>query len=80
MFDPAAVDPPLTEEEILDAFRSGSTVLYRTIEQIAVLRMDVVPTEGADSLPDRLRASHREIRPRVGQSRSAFKNALKELE
>ena len=80
VFDPSAVDPPLTEEEILDAFRPGSVVVYRTVEQITVLGLEVIPTEGADTLPDRIRAAHREIRPGAGMTRSAFKAALKDLE
>jgi hypothetical protein len=74
------VDPPLTEEEILDAFRPGSIVVYRTVEQIALLELEVVPTEGADTLPDRVRIAHREIRAKSGVTRAAFKVALKELE
>lgn len=80
MFDPAGVDPPLSEEEILDAFRPGSVVVYRTVEQITAVGLEVVPTEGAETLPDRVRSAHREIRPRSGEPRAAFKSALKELE
>jgi len=61
VFELAGVDPPLTGEEILESFRPGSIALYRTIAQITELGLDVVPCEGAETLPDRLRNSHREI-------------------
>lgn len=80
VFDPAAVDPPLTEGEILGAFRPGSVVLYRTVARLAGLGLELRPTEGADTLPDRLRAAHQEIRPGPGMTRTVFKTALKELE
>ncbi|HEX4610158.1 MAG TPA: hypothetical protein VH092_18340 [Urbifossiella sp.] len=80
VFDPDAVDPPLTEDEILDAFRPGSTLVYRTLDQITDLGLAVAPSEGADTLPFRLRLSHAEIRPDSGMPRPAFKNALKSLE
>lgn len=80
VFDPTAVDPPLTEDELLDAFRPGSVVLYRPASQVLALGLAVVPTEGAESLPDRLRAAHREVAPGPGMPRPAFKAALKELE
>ncbi len=34
VFDPAAVEPPLSEDEILGAFRPGSVVLYRAVAVI----------------------------------------------
>lgn len=80
VFDPVGVDPPLSEEEILDAFRPGSLLVYRTIAQIASLGLIVVSSEGAETLPDRLRTAHREIRPSTQMSRSQFKTAIKELE
>lgn len=80
VFDPAVMDPPLSEEEILDAFRSGSVVVYRTIEQITALGLEVIPTEGADNLPERVRVAHCEIRPGAAMARTAFRAALKELE
>lgn len=80
VFDPAAVDPPLTDEEILDAFRPGSVVVYRTVEQITALGLEIIPTEAAETLPLRLRMAHREIRPKPGMSRPAFKTVLKDLE
>lgn len=80
VFDPDAVDPPLTGDEILDAFRPGSVLIYRTAGQIAALELEVVPSEGADVLPLRLRLAHAEVRPTAGMTRAAFKSALKGLE
>ncbi len=80
VFDPTAVDPPLTEEEILDAFRPGSAVVYRSATEIALLGLEIVPTEGADTLSDRLRLAHREIRAAATMTRSSYKTAIKELE
>lgn len=80
VFDPDAVDPPLTEDELLDAFRPGSVLLYRTADQITALGLEVVPTDGADTLPLRLRLVHAEIRPGRGMARPAYKTALKGLE
>ena len=80
VFDPAGVEPPLTEEEVLDAFRPGSVIHYRTVAQVTALGLEVVPILGAEALPERLRAAHREIRPGAGMARGAFKAKLKELE
>lgn len=80
VFDPASVDPPLTEAELLDAFRPGSVVVYRTVGQIVAVGLAVAPTDGADVLPDRLRAAHCEIVPGPGMTRPGFKAALRMLE
>ncbi len=80
VFDPDAVAPPLTEDEILDAFRTGSQSAVRSIQDVAARGLEVVTVEGADVLPDRLRLAHREIRPGPAMSRGDFKKALKELE
>ena len=80
MFDPGEVDPPLTEDEIFDAFRPGSVVVYVALDRIAALGLALVPSEGAPSLPARLRAAHREIRPGLGMPLAAFKAVLKLLE
>lgn len=80
VFDPDGSEPPLTEEEILDAFCLGSVVVYRTHTQIKGLGLEIVICEGAEMLPERLRVAHREIRPRAGMNRSSFKTAIKELE
>ncbi|MGL6096351.1 MAG: hypothetical protein ACRC7O_11220 [Fimbriiglobus sp.] len=80
MFDPDAVDPPLTEAELLEPFRAGSVVLYRSVAQIAEFGLVLMSTDGADLLSDRLRAAHREIVPGMNMTRSGFKAALKLLE
>lgn len=80
VFDPIAVEPPLSDEEILDAFRPGSILVYRTVEQITSLGLTILATDGFESLPQRLRMAHREIMPAPPMSRSQFKAALKELE
>lgn len=80
VFDPDGVDPPLTEDEILAPFRPGSVVVYRTLEQIVEAGLAVVATPGADVLPERLQASHREVTAPPTVSRAEFKSALKRLE
>lgn len=80
VFVPTAVDPPLSDEEILAAFRPGSVVLRRTSSQVAEHGLALVPTPGADALPERLRSAHCEIRPGDGMGRPAFKSALRHLE
>jgi hypothetical protein len=80
VFDPAGSDPPLTEQEILDAFRPGSVVVYRPVAVIEEHGLRVVPVPGAEVLPDRLRAAHREIVPGPEMDRAAFKAALRNLE
>lgn len=80
MFDPHAVDPPLSEAEILEPFRPGSVVLYRTVAQITEVGLALATSAGADVLPDRLRYTHREIVAGPDMNRTAFKAALKSLE
>jgi hypothetical protein len=80
VFDPAAVEPPLAEDELLAPFRPGSVLVYRTYAEVAAAGLAVAVTDGADVLPDRLRAAHREIVAGPGQARPAFKAALKLLE
>jgi hypothetical protein len=80
VFDPDMIVPPLSPDEILDAFRPGSVLLYRRQERVVQLGLRVVASEGAGHLPDRLRACHAELRPGSGMSRADFKAALKELE
>jgi hypothetical protein len=48
--------------------------------RIAAMGLEIVATEGAETLPDRVRVAHREIRPGPGMSRPAFKAALRTLE
>lgn len=76
----AAVDPPLTEDEILAAFRPGSIVVYRPASVIEEHGLQLLPTPGAESLPERLRAAHREIGAGEGMDRPTFKAALRNLE
>lgn len=80
VFDPDALQPPLTEEEILDHFRPGSILVARTLEELRVKGLEVVAIPGAESLPQRLRDAHAEIRPGPGMTRRQFKQALTELE
>lgn len=79
-FDLNAVDPPLTENEILEAFREGSVAIIRDRAAIEAAGMQLVPILGAEVLPERLRLAHLEIRRGAGMTRSQFKAALKELE
>jgi hypothetical protein len=80
VFDPAGVDPPLTETEILDSFREGSVLVVRSVEAVFAAGLRIELVEGAGNLPDRLRKAHREMRSGPGMSRPAFKQALKGLE
>jgi hypothetical protein len=80
VFDLLAVNPPLTEAEILDSFRAGSQTLIRTVSEIENKGLQVVPVPGAEPLPERLRQAHAEIRPGPGMTRGQFKQILKELE
>lgn len=80
VFGPDLVDPPLTEAEILEAFRPGSIVIYLPVARIADLKLELVQSPGADALPPRLQAAHAEIRPGPVMPRAAFKAALKDLE
>jgi hypothetical protein len=80
VFDPASVDPPLTDDEILAAFRPGSVLISRPISTIEETGLQIITTPGGDVLSDRLRAAHREIGPGAGMNRQSFKTALKNLE
>jgi hypothetical protein len=75
-----AVQPPLTELEIVDAFRSGGVALTRTLAEIEAKGLQLVAVAGGDALPDRLRAVHAEIRPGAGMPRARFKQARQALE
>lgn len=80
VFISEAVQPPLTESEIVDSFRTGATAVTRTLTEIEAKGLQLVAVPGGEVLPDRLRAAHAEIRPGAGMSRSRFKQALQELE
>jgi hypothetical protein len=80
VFDPDAVNPELMKGEILESFRSGSQLMELSVSEIEQQGLIVVPAEGAEPLPARLRQAHAEIRPGPGMTRSQFKQALKELE
>jgi hypothetical protein len=75
-----AVDPPLTEVVVLNAFRRGSHVIHQSITEIEAKNLVVVPIMGAEPLSPRLRDAHAEIRPGPAMGRSEFKRALTELE
>src|ERR1700722_16549017 len=80
VFDPIGVEPALTEDEILDAFRPGSVVISRSVADIEGGGLQITVPPGADVLPERLRFAHREIVPGPGMDRQAFKTALRKLE
>lgn len=72
-----AVDPPLTELEILSVFRADSIVIYRIESQIEEHGLSLAMVPGSDTLPERLREAHCEIRAGSDQDRSAFKKHCK---
>lgn len=80
VFDLNAVQPPLTEAEILQGFRTGSQVVLCSAAEIEAKGLRVVPVPGTEPLPQRLREAHAEIRPGPAMTRSQFKQVLKELE
>jgi hypothetical protein len=80
VFDTDAVDPPLTESEILDGFRPGSDAIALPVVAVENRGLRVVPIPGSPLLTERLRAAHAEIQPGAGMSRGEFKQRLKELE
>jgi hypothetical protein len=80
VFDPFAVDPPLTEQEILQSFRPGSTAVVRSKVAVDAVGLAVVSVPGAPALPRRLQDAHAEIRPGPGMTRPQFKRALGSLE
>ena len=80
VFNLGAVDPPLTEAEILACFRPRSLVVVRSIAKIEEHGLHVIPIAGAGDLSPRLRDAHAEIRPGPDMTRAQFKQALMELE
>ena len=80
IFDIQAVDPALTETEVMEAFRPESHPVLRSREEIEEKGRIIVPISGSSSLPPRLRDAHAEIRRGPSLTRSQFKKALQELE
>ena len=80
VFAEDGVDPLLTETEVLASFRTDSIIRTRSQHETMVAGLEVVAVEGTDNLPDRLRQSHRELRPGQGMTRAQFKQALRRLE
>jgi hypothetical protein len=80
VFDTEAVDPPLEEQELLSQFRTGSLLVEIDPTLIERLKLQIIPVEGADVLPERLRRAHAEIRPEQSIERREFKRLLKELQ
>jgi hypothetical protein len=80
VFDPKSVQPPLTEDEVLNCFRPGSILVTQPLMEIEAKGLQVFPILGAETLPQRLREAHAEIRPGPKMSRTEFKKALMELE
>jgi hypothetical protein len=80
VFDTAAVEPPLTESEILASFRPGSEAANLLLDEVRSKGLQVVSIPGAEPLPERLRIAHAEIRPGIGMSRPEFKKKLQELD
>ena len=80
VFDTDAVNPPLTDSEILESFRPGGLTIVRAITEIEAKGLRVVAIPGAEPLPQRLREAHAEIRPGPGMTRAQFKQILKGLE
>jgi hypothetical protein len=79
VFDTEAVDPPLSELEIVEAFRPESQLVFRSREAIDMHGLTIVRVPG-DGLPPRLCDAHAEIRPGSEMTRAQFKKALQELE
>ncbi|MBI3823278.1 MAG: hypothetical protein HY289_11465 [Planctomycetes bacterium] len=80
VFDSDAVDPPLSGDEILDAFRADSLLVSRSRQGVEAKGLTIVKIEGSAVLPARLREAHAEIRRGLNMTRAQFKKALQELE
>src|SRR2546422_358982 len=76
IFDTDAVDPPLSDAEVLDNFRVGSRLVSRSRTEIESKGLQVVPMTGVGPLPARLCEAHAEIRPGPSMTRPEFKRAL----
>lgn len=80
VFDENGVEPPLTETEVLEAFRGGSEAVRVSPETVAAMGLIVAEIPGLPPLSDRLSSAHREIRPPAGMPRGEFKQQLRKLE
>lgn len=61
-------------------FAPGSVAITRPVSVIEEHGLQLLPTPGAESLPGRLRAAHREMGAGEGMDRPTFKAALRNLE
>jgi hypothetical protein len=80
VFDTDAVEPPLSDAEILESFRVGSRAVSRSRTEIESKGLQIVPMPGVGPLSPRLCEAHAEIRPGPNMARPDFKQALRELE
>jgi hypothetical protein len=80
VFDLRAVDPHLTEQEVLLCFRPGNHLVLRSRAEIETAGLQVAYVAGSDALPPRLRQAHAEIQPGIAMTRGQFKETLKGLE
>ena len=78
VFDPDAVNPPLTEPEILASFRPGSQSVSRTESEIHAQGLAIVSIPGGPQLPPRLQIAHAEIQTGVGMKREPVQGRTKE--
>jgi hypothetical protein len=76
VFEASKVGP----EDILPAFRPGSSVITLYVEGIEAFGLEVVNMPGDTSLPKLLQDNHSVICPSTGMTRKEFKQALKMLE
>ena len=76
VFDAGAVRP----EDVLPAFRQGSSVIALEVGWVESFGLRVVKTPGETRLPAHLRDNHAIIGPGAGMTRKQFKQTLKVLE
>ncbi len=76
VFDAGKVRP----EDVLPAFRPGSSVIAIEAEWLESFGLQVVKTPGESRLPELLQDNHAIICPGTGMTRKQFKQALKTLE
>jgi YD repeat-containing protein len=79
VFKNTAVDPPITDAEVLESFTKPGTGVTRVTEaEIEAADLVVVPTFGDASLPPRLREAHQSIQPKPGSGEKLTKNQRKD--